>query len=69
MCTNVSEVLAAYIIKAIVLALMMEAARASEMLVHFYQTTGCYNPEDSHLRFRRCFIRIMSPDDGGSKHL
>jgi hypothetical protein len=31
------------------LALMMEAARTSETLVHFYQTTWCYNPEDSHL--------------------
>jgi hypothetical protein len=29
--------------------LMMEAARTSEMLVHFYQTTWHYNPEDSHL--------------------
>jgi hypothetical protein len=30
-------------------ALMMEAARTSETLVHFYQTTRRYNPEDSHL--------------------
>jgi hypothetical protein len=29
--------------------LEMEAARISEMLVNFYQTTWCYNPEDSHL--------------------
>jgi hypothetical protein len=29
---------------------MMEAARASETLVNFYQTTRRYNPEDSHLR-------------------
>jgi hypothetical protein len=29
--------------------LMMEAARSSETLVNFYQTTWCYNPEDSHL--------------------
>jgi hypothetical protein len=28
---------------------MMEAARTSEMLVNFYQTTWRYNPEDSHL--------------------
>jgi hypothetical protein len=36
------------IIRAI--ALMMEAARTSETLVNFYQTTRRYNPEDSHLR-------------------
>jgi hypothetical protein len=27
----------------------MEAARTSETLVNFYQTTRRYNPEDSHL--------------------
>jgi hypothetical protein len=27
----------------------MEAARTSETMVNFYQTTGRYNPEDSHL--------------------
>jgi hypothetical protein len=27
---------------------MMEAARTSETLVNFYQTTQRYNPEDSH---------------------
>jgi hypothetical protein len=32
------------------IALMMEAARTSETLVNFYQTTRRYNPEDSHLR-------------------
>jgi hypothetical protein len=31
------------------IALMMEAARPSETLVNFYQTTRRYNPEDSHL--------------------
>jgi hypothetical protein len=31
------------------IALMMEAARTSETLVNFYQTTLCYNPEDSNL--------------------
>jgi hypothetical protein len=30
------------------IALMMEAARTSETLVNFYQTTRRYNPEDSH---------------------
>jgi hypothetical protein len=29
------------------IALMMEAARTSETLVNFYQTTRRYNPEDS----------------------
>jgi hypothetical protein len=28
---------------------MMEAARTSETLVNVYQTTRCYNPEDSRL--------------------
>jgi hypothetical protein len=32
------------------IALMMEAARATEKLVNFYQTTWRYNPGDSHLR-------------------
>jgi hypothetical protein len=31
------------------IALMMEAARTSETLVNFYQTTRRYNQEDSHL--------------------
>jgi hypothetical protein len=34
-------------------ALMMEAARTSETLVQLYQTTRCYNPEDSHLHTHR----------------
>jgi hypothetical protein len=33
--------------------MMMEAARSSETLVNFYQTTRRYNPEDSHLRAHR----------------
>jgi hypothetical protein len=33
----------------VAIALMMEAARTSETLVNFYQTTRCYNPEDSNL--------------------
>jgi hypothetical protein len=44
MFTNVSEVRAASTIRA-----MMEAARTSETLVNFCQTTQRYNPEDSHL--------------------
>jgi hypothetical protein len=32
-----------------IIALMMEAARTSETLGNFYQTTQRYNPEDSHL--------------------
>jgi hypothetical protein len=28
---------------------MMEAAVTSEIPINFYQTTRCYNPEDSHL--------------------
>jgi hypothetical protein len=32
---------------------MMEAARTSETLVNFYQTTRRYNPEDSYLRAHR----------------
>jgi hypothetical protein len=35
-----------------VVALMMEAARTSETLVNFYQTTRHYNPHDSHLNIR-----------------
>jgi hypothetical protein len=32
----------------VLIALMMAAARSSETLVNFYQTTWHYNPEDSH---------------------
>jgi hypothetical protein len=35
--------------RGLLIALMMEAARASEALVKFYQITRRYNPEDSHL--------------------
>jgi hypothetical protein len=35
------------------IALMMEAARTSETLVNFYQTTWRYNPEENH---PRCFL-------------
>jgi hypothetical protein len=36
-----------------IIALMMEAARTSETLEKFHQTTRRYNPEDSHLRTHR----------------
>jgi hypothetical protein len=45
--TDVSEVLAASIIRAI--SLIMEAANTSETSADFCQTTRCNNPEDSHL--------------------
>jgi hypothetical protein len=37
-------------IAASIIALMMEAANTSEMLVTFYQTTWHNNPEDYHLQ-------------------
>jgi hypothetical protein len=38
---------------AIIIVLMMKAARTSETLVNFYQTTLRYNPEDSNLHTHR----------------
>jgi hypothetical protein len=38
---------------AIIIALMMEAARTSETSVNFYQTTRRYNPQYSHVLTRR----------------
>jgi hypothetical protein len=43
---------------------MMEAARTSETLLNFYQTTRHYNPEASHLCTHRCenlksYIRLL----------
>jgi hypothetical protein len=65
--TDVSEVLAASIIR----ALMMEAASTSEKSVNFNQTTLRNNPEDSHLHTRRRenlkFHRIYSSFRNGSR--
>jgi hypothetical protein len=33
---------------------VVAAASTSEALVNFYQTTRCYNPEDSHLHPHLC---------------
>jgi hypothetical protein len=52
MFTDFLEVLAASIIRAFIIALMMEAASTSDMSVNFYQITQCNNPEDSHLNTR-----------------
>jgi hypothetical protein len=37
-----------------IIALMTEAANASETSVNIYQTTHRNNPEDSHLHTRHC---------------
>jgi hypothetical protein len=50
--TDVSEALAASIIRAMI-ALMMEASGASEKSVNVYQTTRRNIPEDNHLHIRR----------------
>jgi hypothetical protein len=38
----------------LLVTLTMEAVVTSETLVNFYQTTWCYNPEDSHFRIHYC---------------
>jgi hypothetical protein len=40
--------------------LMIEAARSSETLVNFYQSTRLYNPEDSHLPGLVCRTDVRS---------
>jgi hypothetical protein len=49
MYTDVSEVLAVFTIKAMV----MEAVGTSETSAKVYQTTRCYKPQDGHLQVRR----------------
>jgi hypothetical protein len=39
------------------IALMMEAARTSETLVNFYQTTQRNNPKYSHLFYKTTFSK------------
>jgi hypothetical protein len=42
--------------RGLLIALMMEAARTSETLLNFYQTTRRYNPEDSHFLSYTCLL-------------
>jgi 7-cyano-7-deazaguanine synthase in queuosine biosynthesis len=42
------------LVSKLLIALMMEAARTSETLVKLYQTTRCFNPEDSHRHCISC---------------
>jgi hypothetical protein len=53
MSTDVSEVRAASIIRAITIALTMKAARTSETLIDIQLRTRRYIPEDSELHTRR----------------
>jgi hypothetical protein len=57
---EVSEVLAASIIRAMsaapVSAPIKEAASTSGTSVNFYQTTRCYSPEDSHIKFTQIIL-------------
>jgi hypothetical protein len=51
------------------IALMMEAARTSETLVSFYQTTRRYNPEDSHLNMVVGLMTAVEPFDNKMIHM
>jgi hypothetical protein len=44
--------------RGLLIARMMEAARASETLVNFYQTTRRYNPEDS-CQVQQCLQEVL----------
>jgi hypothetical protein len=58
-------VLAASIIRVmVVITLMMEAGSTSEMLIHFHQTTQCYNPEHSCLHHCFCLKEKVSHEWG-----
>jgi hypothetical protein len=46
---------------AIIIALMIEAARTSETLENFYQTTRCYNPKDSHQPLKMTVFWNVAP--------
>jgi hypothetical protein len=45
------------------IALMMEAARTSEMSVNLYQTARRYSPEDSHLLAQNLHVDEFSFQD------
>jgi hypothetical protein len=68
--TDVSEVLAASIIRTII-ALVAEAASTSETSVNFYQTTRRNKRKDGHLHIC-CYYFLKShfenPPDGGVKN-
>jgi hypothetical protein len=49
-----------FLARGLLIALMMEAASASESLVNFYHTTRCNIPEDSHLHCNEASGSIKS---------
>jgi hypothetical protein len=53
------EVLTAVSMKmAMMIALMIEAAKTSETLVNLYQTARRYNPEDCHLPIKGACLSV-----------